>query len=431
MKKGLVISIFSLSLLLFCHHAGDAGCSLNGLNGKKKSAGTRPSQKEAISGCYEQILKSGKFSADLKLFHMVRTYDHVKPDAKALAGGGILKYDSGSFHGLKFGLAYYGSHKIGGFYSRKEGIGTSLLQRDGDDVHFLGEAYLQYDISKTTVKVGRQRLATPLMEDLYLRILPTVYEAAIIRNRDIPKTTAELGYVRSFSGFASKNSGFDENDATWGKAGLFYIYVKNSSIKHLTIRGEYIKAVSDTDDSGETIPLRDYRYVDIRYNLPVLTGGYFKAQYGGNSYNNAPDSALFGVKVGTTILNMVEAALFCDKISDNNFEVIMASPMYTDWQQGYGLYEPSTAFGGEIIIRPVADMRVRLIYVEVSSDTEQLVDDFSEFNFDLKYRINSWSRLRISFSMKNQTAASERLLMAGKGGREDRNDLRIIYRINF
>ena len=269
------------------------------------------------------------------------------------------------------------------------------------------------------------------MEDLYLRILPTVYEAAIIRNRDIPKTTAEVGYVRSYSGFASKNSGFDENDETWGKAGLVYLYVKNSSIRHLAIRGEYIKAVSDTDDSGETIPLRDYRYVDIRYGLPVGTGSYLKAQYGGNSYNNAPDSALFGVKAGTTILTMVEAALFFDKISCNNFEVIMASPMYTDWQQGYGLYEPSSAFGGEIIIRPLSDMRVRLIYVEVNSDTEQLVDDFSEFNFDLKYRLNSWSRLRISYSRKNQTAASERLLKAGKGGREDRNDLRIIYRINF
>ncbi len=73
----------------------------------------------------EKRRKSGKFSADLRLFYMIRTFDHIRNDAKAFNAGEILKYESGEYHRLKFGLAYYGSHKIDGFYSRKQGIGTS------------------------------------------------------------------------------------------------------------------------------------------------------------------------------------------------------------------------------------------------------------------------------------------------------------------
>ncbi len=77
------------------------------------------------------------------------------------------------------------------------------------------------------------------------------------------------------------------------------------------------------------------------------------------------------------------------------------------------------------------DLKVRLVYVDVSSKTEKLIDDFAEFNFDVKYKINDYSKLRVSYSYKNQSDASEKLLLSGEGGREDRNDLRIIYSISF
>ena len=169
----------------------------------------------------------------------------------------------------------------------------------------------------------------------------------------------------------------------------------------------------------------------MKYNLPIGTQSYFKAQYGGNKYNDAPNSTLVGIKIGTTFLSILETTLFYDKILDNNFEVIMSSPMFSDQQQGYGLYEPSNAIGTTVLVRPIKDLSVKLVYVNVSSDTQKLVDDFSEFNFDLKYKFNSHSKLRISYSIKNQTDASEKLLILGNGGREDRNDLRVIYYISF
>ncbi len=425
--KCLAASIFASSMLFVSNLAGAIGHSFDG----NQKAAVEKSSPKTSSENFEAILKNGNFSANLRLFFMIRTFDHVKPDTKALTGGGILKYESGDFHGFKFALAYYGSHKIGGFFSRSEGVGTSLLQKDGDDIHFLGEAYLKYFIGKTTLKVGRQRLATPLIQDNEQRILPSVYEAAILRNQDIPDTILEAGYVKSYSGFGSKFSGFDDKDAIWGKDGLGYIYFKNRSITNLVVRGQFIKTISGSDNRGAKIALDDYKYIDLKYSLPIGTNSYFKAQFGGNAYNSAPNSTLVGAKIGTTLFGMVDVALLYDKISGNNFETVNSAPIYTDFQQGYGLYEPSTAFGVQTILRPLKGLSVEFGYANVSSDTKKLVDDFSEYILDLKYKINHWSKFRIRGSLKDQSDASENLLAENRGGREDRSDLRIIFYITF
>ena len=389
------------------------------------------SQQQQKDDTLTRLLRGGKLSAHLKLFHMVRTFDRTAPDTKALTGGGIIKYESGHRQGFSVALAYYGSHYIGSFYSREEGIRTSMLRDNGKDVRFLGEAYLNYSGGNTRFRIGRQRLSTPLMGDLYLRVLPTVYEAATIKNSDLPDTTLEAGYVKSYSHFGSAYSGFDTNHDSWGDRGLLYLYLNHAPMDALSFRGEYIKALSEKSENGTPIAMVDYRYADIRYPLPRYPDIYLKAQYGGNRYLHAPDSILTGAKIGAALSPAIDATLFYDKIRGNNFEVIMASPMFSDWQQGYGRYEPSHAVGTTLTVKPAEDLSVRFVYVAVHSDTQALVDDFSEFNFDLKYTINHWSKLRISYSAKNQSDASEELLRLGRGGREDRNDLRFIYTIDF
>ncbi len=378
-----------------------------------------------------EVFQKGSFSADIKLFHMTRTFKDTAPDTKAFTGGGILKYESGKWYGGKIGFAYYGSHKIGGFYTRKEGIRTSLLQSDGEDIAFLGEAYVRFDMKKTLLQLGRQRLDTPMMGDLRMRILPTTYEALRLKNESFAQTSLEIGYVKRYSGFGSRYSDFVDKNGLWGKSGLGYCYITNNTLKNLHLRAQYIYALDSTSATGTTIARRDYRYADLRYDIDIGEQSYFKAQYGGNNYTDAPNSTLFGAKVATTFFGMLEGAAFYDKILHNNFIVVMASPMFSDWQQGYGLYEPSEAYGGVFTLTPIKRLRVRAVYVDVHSHTQKLVDDFKEYNFDIKYTCNDISTLRISYSFKDQSDASERLHQNKQGGREDRNDLRIIYSLRF
>jgi len=380
------------------------------------------------SSSFEKALEDGKFTASLRAFYFDRGFDKDKTgkeNAKALTVGGILKYESGSLNGVKFGFANYSSTRVGSFFSEEEGKGTSILGRNGENLSFLGEAYLQYNIGNTMFKVGRQQLKTPLMQNHDLRILPSVYEAGIIRNKDIPNTTVEVGFVDRYTGFTSKENAF--LDSKTGKDGLAYLSFSNKSIPNVSLRGEYIKALTD-DASRES-----YSYMDAKYDVPVGKKSYLKAQFGANGYKNADDSTLVGAKVGTSF-GMVDVAALYDKVSDNAFQAFEAGPMYSDWQQGYGPYEASSALGGQVVLHPLSDLSVKFGYVDVQSDTPLLVDDFTEFNLDLKYKINNWSKVRVRYSMKNQSDASEALKfdnIEGNGGREDRDDFRIIYYMNF
>ncbi len=372
---------------------------------------------------FQDAIKGGEFSAKMRTFYFNRSFDTPGvDDATALTCGGIMKYETGDYNGLKIGFAYYGSQKIGGMYSREEGSGTSILGREGEDLGFLGEAYLQYNLDNTMVKVGRQQLATPLIQNHDLRILPSVYEAAIVRNTDIPDTTLELGYVSRYTGFTSKENEFLDFNSKWGEDGLAYLSFTNKSIKNLSIRGQYVLTVSDEDKTGATIAVKDYRYLDAKYNLPFGDKTYVKAQYGGNAYSVGDDSMLLGAKAGTTVAGMLDVAVLFDKISDNSFKAVESGPMYSDWQQGYGNYEASTAFGAQLIARPVDGLSLKVGYVDVSADEGNVRDDFSEFNFDGKYAINSWSKIRVRYSIKDQTDTSDR---------EDRDDFRVIYYTNF
>jgi len=374
-----------------------------------------------------EAFQNGTYSTKARVFYFDRSFDKDGvDDAQALTAGGIMKYETGMYNGLKAGIAYYGSHRLGSIFSREEGKGTSILGRQGEDLSFLGEAYLEYclycvGLSNTTIKVGRQQLSTPLIQNHDLRILPSVYEAAVVRNEDIKDTMVELGYVKRYTGFTSKDNRFNDYNSKWGQDGLGYISIKNRSIPNLSVRAQYVKALDDKDNAGNQIKVDDYRYIDAKYALPFGQKTYIKAQYGGNAYNVGDDSTLYGVKVGTTV-GMFDLALLYDKVDDNEFKAVESGPMYSDWQQGYGNYEPSEAFGGQIIAHPIAGLSLKLGYVDVAADDGYVRDDFSEMNIDAKYKINKMSKIRVRYSQKDQTDESDR---------EDRDDFRIIYYLNF
>lgn len=379
-------------------------------------------------------LKNGKLTVNARLLYFDRTFDKANAtDATSFTLGGFMKYLSDDYKGLKMGLAYYGSNRVSGILSKEDGRATSNLTSTGENINMLGEAYLQYDKDKTMVKVGRQGLKTPLMQNHDLRLLPSLYEGAIVKNNSFEDTKIELGYIWAYTGFGSRYNDFSHEETKWGKSGLGYIYLINNSIKKLKVSAQYVKQVSDKDSSGNQVVVADYRYADAVYALPFGKNSYIKAQYGGNSYNRAKnpnfpssDSVMLGAKAGTT-LGMVNLAILTNSISGNAFKAVESGPMYSDWQQGYGPYEPSTAFGGQMIVKPKKGFSLKAAYVKISADRNfrkdgTFTDDYSEINLDVQYALDDMSKLRARYSIKDQSKASDR---------EDRNDLRLFYYLNF
>jgi hypothetical protein len=370
----------------------------------------------------ENALKDGKFTFDARVLYFDRSYDDNSNTS--LTAGTIMKYTTKEYMGLTAGLAYFGSNSITGLYSKQDGTATSNLTSEGENINILGEAYLEYNRDNSMLKIGRQRLSTPLMNNHDLRTIPTTYEAAIVQNKDIPNTMIEAGYVWAFTDLGSKLNDFSSNDSEWGDEGIAYVLVKNNSIKALKVQAQYIKAISDQYENND-LSVTDFRYADAAYSMPFGKNTYVKAQYGGNTYEDADDSMMIGAKTGTT-LGMFDVAVLYNQIMDNSFKAVEAGPMYSDWQQGYGNYEPSTAFGGQVTIKPMDTLSLKAGYVDVSADEDSVDDDYTEINFDAKYKLNSYSSVRFRYSIKDYSSKAENV-----GNNTDRNDFRAFYYISI
>ncbi len=359
-----------------------------------------------------EAFKKGKVSFDMTIGYFIRKFDDPGvDDSEALTGGGIVKYETAPYYQTKIGIAYYGSHDLG-IVEWEKGTGTSFLQADGGDIRFIGEGYVQLGTGIHQLTVGRQRLATPLMDDHNLRLLPSSYEAAVYRNTARENTLLEFGYVNRYSGFGSRNSGFESPDAAWGEDGLAYVYVKTKAGK-VDVRGQFINTL---DDSGSR---KNYRYADVSVPLEKGTKSYVKAQYGGTAYHDADTSTMLGVKAGTTV-STVDLALSWNAILDGNFQAVEAGPMYTDWQQGYGPYQPSTAVGAQAVFYPTSKSSIKLGYVDVNGIDGSRVDEFAESNLDARYKFTDVSSFRVRYSVKDQA-------FEDPSGRYDRTDFRMYY----
>ncbi len=367
---------------------------------------------------FSQALKNGEYFVHTRTFYFNRSFDAPDVDnSEAFTAGGIMKYESAGYHNFKFGLAPYGSFSLFGIVDRELGVDTGLLQSDGDDIAFLGEAYLDFDIGSNQFKLGWQQLSTPLMEQNDIRLLPTVYEAAVYRNTSLENTLFEVGYVSKYSGFTSSLSGFEEEADVWGEDGLGYIYI-TSNFSYTALRGEFIQTV---EDSGT---MNNYGYLDA--NVPVNIGDktYIKGQFGISSYREGSSAKMYGVTAGSTLFEILDVVLLYNGITDNLFATVQAGPMYSDWQQGYGNYEPSQAWGGQLILRPFTSASLLLGYVDVSSEDgdEFNSDSYGETNIDVQYQITGDMKIRARYSVKDQEETSDL---------EDRNDFRVIFYFNF
>jgi len=150
------------------------------------------------------MFSEGKVSGEIREFSISRSVkksaggDYTR-DANAI--GGHLKFETAEYKGLSLGTAFYTTN---GFLldSPKDDytkVDPTLLGKDNDSYSMLGEAYLQFKLSNTTFKGGRQKLNTPMAAADDARMLPNLFEAYSLTNKDIDNTTLILSHVNKFT----------------------------------------------------------------------------------------------------------------------------------------------------------------------------------------------------------------------------------------
>ena len=159
----------------------------------------------------EDMFLDGKISGQIRLFWLDRTYQGTAGNTTHRDGmtlGGHIKYETDEYQGLKIGAAAYTSNAIALISSPRDdymwaGTATknemSLLGPDNRNYIFLGEMYGQYKIGESVFKAGRQKIETPLAGTDDARMVPSLFEAYLLTNKDIADTTIVAGHLTQFA----------------------------------------------------------------------------------------------------------------------------------------------------------------------------------------------------------------------------------------
>lgn len=171
--------------------------------------------------------------------------------------------------GVSFGVTGYAVSALGleqnlvsntwtGAHGRTSGLAV-------DDRAWIGEAWLATTVGKTTAKVGRMELDTPLVYSEKWSIVPNTFGAGVLINQDLPDTTLVAAWVGQGNGrnAVAAYGGIDNNSsgvgidgymgagATFGKfmnSGAYAAGAINNSFKPLVAQAWYYN-VSDIADA--------------------------------------------------------------------------------------------------------------------------------------------------------------------------------------
>lgn len=143
----------------------------------------------------------GKVFGQSRTFYIDRTYSgSVSNNRSSLATGGYIGYETPNFSGLTLGVAAYGTygfdiHSESADVAGSASYDPSLYGRDFENYAFIGQAYINFKYENTNIKGGRLRLDTPMAGADDARMLPNLFEAAVLSNTDIEGTTLIAAHV--------------------------------------------------------------------------------------------------------------------------------------------------------------------------------------------------------------------------------------------
>jgi len=248
---------------------------------------------ELVVETVAEEVNEGKFSGQLRGFYIDRTYSGIlENNRNSLAFGGWVGYDSAVWNGLSFGVKFYATEgvKLHDGPRTSASYDPSLYGGEFDNYGFIGEAYLNYKTGNTNLKVGRQKLNTPLAGADDARMLPNLFEAAVLSNTDIDDTTLILAHVTRESvgtfgnvygtaGALSLQSGY----------GLGYKEGTSGTFADMGV----IALGEGTDTSGVTAASAIYKGIPglklqawDYYAHDILNAVYLQADYGWNCLLN-------------------------------------------------------------------------------------------------------------------------------------------------
>ncbi|AXX92166.1 hypothetical protein CPU12_01045 [Malaciobacter molluscorum LMG 25693] len=374
-----------------------------------------------------EAFSNGKVKGELKSYYFDENYDSAtSSDNNVWVNGALLNYVTDSLKGFKLGATFQTSH-VG---SIDDSANKQATKMDASG-SVLSEAYLEYKISNTKFKLGRQFISLPLIKGSGSRMIKESFEGYFITNTDIPHTLISLGKVtkyqtRTDSVTRGKNAAtFTNDDINNGDVGGFNkigthgaisLYLKNDFLKNLPIQIHYVDFIDEVKDL----------YIDAKYKFgsdykPFVAVQYYNSNYDESSRN---DSSMFGYKIGATLFGIDFHTSYTT--TDNKGNVIRgigeaATASFTSSTSTTGNYTAGTDSWQIGAKKKFGNFSAKLTYTNSDAILEK--NDLEQKYIGLKYKFKG--------AFKNLALSTEYTIFDyGKGSEsKDKNELRakLIY----
>lgn len=155
--------------------------------------------------------RKGKIEGHFRSFYMSTNNDEPLTDYYALAFGGGLKYQTGSFKGFQFGIGGSFAFNLTSSDLTIPDPTTRIMNRyeiglfdqtnptNKKDLQRLEDLYAKYNFRKSSVKYGKQNIKTPFINPQDGRMNSTVVQGAWIEVNELKKTKIEIGWLSHIS----------------------------------------------------------------------------------------------------------------------------------------------------------------------------------------------------------------------------------------
>lgn len=218
--------------------------------------------------------KEGKASGQIRAMYINTDVKDPATDTSAFALGGKLAYETAPLHGISAGAAFYTTNDLGTKDGNTAKVDGTLYNENSNSYSLLGQAYLVGQFAKTTVKIGRQQLDTPLAGSDDIRMVPNLFEAALVINADVPDTTLIGGYVARMAGWDSlSNKASRSQFQPMSRAALGGAVDASVTGTHVGDNGVYV--VAAINNSVKDLTLQAWEY----YAVDVVNAVYLQADY--------------------------------------------------------------------------------------------------------------------------------------------------------
>ena len=114
--------------------------------------------------------------------------------------GGRLGAETGNYYGFSLKGAVYTTQDLGLRSDNPLETDAYMFDLDKKPYSLFGEMQLSARQGNTSLTIGRQEFFSPIINTYDYRIIPNLFEAYTLINRDIPETTVTLAYVSKMSG---------------------------------------------------------------------------------------------------------------------------------------------------------------------------------------------------------------------------------------